>query len=130
MSRISPAVDAAQLPAAFVRAFNSGDAHAVERLYEPGAVFVAQPGELLAGDKRLRATAEFLRLGVPIAITLRHAYVTGDLALLIGDFVIDGTGPDGAPVHLSGTATDVARRGADGYWRYVISNPPGVEDEP
>jgi ketosteroid isomerase-like protein len=53
--------------------------------------------------------------------------VSGDLALLIGDFVIEGTGPDGAPVHQKGTATDVARRGTDGGWRYVIDNPPGTD---
>jgi hypothetical protein len=29
-------------------------------------------------------------------------------------------------VDLHGTATDVARRGADGAWRYVIDNPFGT----
>lgn len=63
---------------------------------------------------------------MPISVTPRHTYVAGDLALLIVDWVIDGTGPDGARVHLEGTATDVARRGADGCWRYVIDNPFGT----
>lgn len=119
--------DPAKLPGVFADAFNTGDAAAVERLFEPDAVFVTVPGELVSGAARRRATADFLRLGVPIAITVRHCYVCGDLALLIGDFVIDGTGPDGTHVHLEGTATDVARRGADGCWRYVIDNPPGTD---
>jgi hypothetical protein len=25
-------------------------------------------------------------------------------------------------MHIEGTATDVARRGADGLWRYIIDN--------
>lgn len=74
-----------------------------------------------------QATSSFLALGVPIEISLRHTYVYDDTALLIGDFVIDGAGPDGERVHIEGTATDVARRGPDGLWRYIIDNPPGVE---
>ncbi|WP_404800227.1 YybH family protein [Actinomadura algeriensis] len=58
----------------------------------------------------------------------RHCHTTGDLALLIVDWTIEGTGPDGEPVHIRGTATDVARRGNDGYWRYAIDNPFGVDD--
>lgn len=124
---MSGVTDPAKLPGVFADAFNSGDPGAVERLFEPDAVFVTEPGELVSGDKRRQATGDFLLLGVPIAITLRHTYVSADIALLIGDFVIHGTGPDGAEVHLEGTATDVARRGADGYWRYVIDNPPGTD---
>lgn len=124
---MSEVTDPATLPGVFADAFNSGDADAVERLFEPDAVFVTEPGRLVSGDERRAATGEFLRLGVPISITVRHSYVSGDIALLIGDFVIHGTGPDGNPVHIEGTATDVARRGADGCWRYVIDNPPGTD---
>ncbi|MFI7698427.1 hypothetical protein [Nonomuraea sp. NPDC049480] len=45
------------------------------------------------------------------------------------DWVIRGTDGDGQPVHIEGTATDVARRGEDGRWRYVIDNPFGVRQE-
>jgi ketosteroid isomerase-like protein len=123
---MSDVTDPAKLPGVFADAFNSGDADAVERLFEPGAVFVTEPGHDVSGAARRAATGEFLRLGVPIAITVRHTYVSDDIALIIGDFVIHGTGPDGSAVHLEGTATDVARRGADGSWRYVIDNPPGT----
>ncbi|MCK7626972.1 DUF4440 domain-containing protein [Streptomyces sp. RS10V-4] len=96
------------------------------RVCEPGAVFVPEPGRALRGAEGDRAQSAFQGLGVPISVTPRHTYVAGDLALLIVDWVIDGTGPDGARVHLEGTATDVARRGADGCWRYVIDNPFGT----
>ncbi|MPY49975.1 YybH family protein [Streptomyces acidicola] len=119
--------DPAQLPSAFVEAFNARDLVAIDRLFEPEAVRVLQPGVVVTGDGRRRATSSFLALGIPIRISLRHAYVYDDTALLIGDFVIDGTKPDGEDVYIEGTATDVARRGADGLWRYIIDNPPGVE---
>lgn len=47
-------------------------------------------------------------------------------ALLIVDWSIEGTGSDGNGVDFEGTAADVARRGADGRWRYVIDNPFGT----
>ncbi|MFE1417023.1 YybH family protein [Streptomyces sp. NPDC058746] len=56
----------------------------------------------------------------------RHTYTSGDLALLIVDWSIGGTGPDGAAVRLAGTATDLARRGADGLWRYLVDDPFGT----
>ncbi|MEE1828095.1 DUF4440 domain-containing protein [Streptomyces sp. BE20] len=118
--------DPARLPAAFVAAFNTGDRAAVEELFEPGAVLVDRPGTPLTGDDRRAATGRFLALGLPIRITLRHCYENGDLALLIGDYLIEGEGPDG-PFRSEGTATDVARRGADGRWRYAIDNPPGTD---
>src|SRR5262245_12396270 len=124
---MSGVTDPAKLPGVFADAFNSGDAAAVERLFEPGAVFVTEPGQVVSGGERRRATGDFLQLGVPIAITVRHSYVSADIALLIGDFVIHGIGPDAKPVHVEGSATDVARRGADGCWRYVIDNPPGTD---
>ena len=48
---------------------------------------------------------------------VRHSYVVDDIALLIVDWSVGD---------LAGTATDVARRGADGVWRYVIDNPAGI----
>jgi ketosteroid isomerase-like protein len=124
---MSDVTDPAKLPGVFADAFNAADAEAIEHLFEAGAVFVTEPGQLVSGDARRAATGDFLKLGVPISITLRHCYVSTDIALLIGDFVIHGTGTDGNPVHIEGTATDVARRGADGCWRYVIDNPPGAD---
>ncbi|MBG0818859.1 DUF4440 domain-containing protein [Planomonospora sp. ID82291] len=117
------------VPAVFAERFNSGDAQAVAEVYEGGAVFVAEPGAALTGEELHAANARFMDLGVPITVRPRHVYAAGDLALLIVDWVIDGTGRDGRPVRVEGTATDVARRGRDGYWRYAVDNPFGVRAE-
>ncbi|WP_233525821.1 YybH family protein [Actinomadura spongiicola] len=113
------------VPLAFADRFNSGDANALAEMYEDDAVFVPEPGKPLAGADGLAANVSFMELGVPITVRPRHAYTTGDVTLLIVDWVIDGVDRTGRPVHIEGTATDVARRGPDGHWRYVIDNPFG-----
>ncbi|XNL31537.1 DUF4440 domain-containing protein [Longispora sp. K20-0274] len=118
--------DPEQHPAAFAAAFNTGSLAAVERVYEECAVFVPSPGQPLTGEHRVGALVGFLGLGLPISVEVRHAYVVDDIALMIVDWVIDGPGPDGEHTRMEGTATDVARRGADGMWRYIIDNPFGT----
>ncbi|MEU9714005.1 DUF4440 domain-containing protein [Streptomyces sp. NPDC047976] len=115
-----------EVPAVFAERFNSGDAAALAEVYEDGAVLVARPGAPVTGAELLAANGRLQDLGVPISVRPRHVYRNGDLALLVVDWVIDGTGRDGAAVHVEGTATDVARRGPDGRWRYVIDNPFGA----
>jgi ketosteroid isomerase-like protein len=118
--------DVAEHPHVFARAFNSGDPAAVEAVYETDGLLVPQPGLPVTGNARAEANKRLMDLGLPIEVRPRHVYVNGDLALLIVDWTISGTGPDGQPVHVEGTATDVARRGPDGFWRYAIDNPMGT----
>lgn len=101
----------------FASAFNSQDPDAVEAVYEPGGLFVPEPGKIVTGDARKAANQRFLDLGLPIELKPRHVYEHDGIALLIVDWTI-------GDVH--GTATDVARKGADGRWRYVIDNPFGT----
>ncbi|KUJ66744.1 hypothetical protein ACZ90_34015 [Streptomyces albus subsp. albus] len=121
-------VAAEDLPAVFAARFNSGDPRAVAELYEPGAVFVPPTGPVARTPEEIgRANAAFLGLGLPITVSPRAVHRTADgLALLLVDWEIAGTGPGGEPLRVTGTATDVARRGADGRWRYAIDNPFGT----
>lgn len=102
---------------AFADAFNAGNAHAVDAVYEPGGLFVPEPGHTVTGAARHAANQRFLDLGLPIDLKPRHVYEHDGIALLIVDWTIG---------EVRGTATDVARRGADGRWRYVIDNPFGI----
>ncbi|MBB5905988.1 YybH family protein [Actinoalloteichus hymeniacidonis] len=117
---------AGEHPFVFASAFNSGRSEAVEAVYEPNAVLIAQPGAPASGAQRAAGNQRLLDLGLPIRLTPRHVYEVDDLALLIVDWVIEGTDADGSEVRVEGTATDVARRGEDGRWRYVIDNPFGT----
>ncbi|MBK1785640.1 YybH family protein [Prauserella cavernicola] len=121
-SSVHLTTDPAQHPFAFAAAFNAG---VPELVYEQGAVFVRPDGVTVTGAELHRANAELAARGAPITVRPRRVEVAGDVALLIVDWIIDG-----ADLHLEGTATDVARRGADGYWRYAIDNPMGVRASP
>ncbi|MBG0716659.1 nuclear transport factor 2 family protein [Microbacterium sp. 2C] len=115
-----------QQPHVFATAFNTGDPDAIERVYEQAGVFISIPGNPSTGADRREANARMASLGVPIEVKPRHVYVADDIALLIVDWTIAGTTPDGEEVNIQGTATDVARRGDDGTWRYIIDNPFGT----
>ncbi|MFI6738397.1 YybH family protein [Nonomuraea sp. NPDC050451] len=114
-------------PAArFVAAMNAGDPQAIDHVYEDDAVLVPVPGHPVTGPARLAANQHLQSFGLPIEARPRHAYVAGDIALLIVDWSMRGTARDGTEIDMSGTATDVVRRGPDGRWRYVIDNPHGT----
>ncbi|KAA2254905.1 DUF4440 domain-containing protein [Solihabitans fulvus] len=116
------------VPDVFADRFNTGDLAGVLEVYEPDALFAPSPGTVLRDTALRSAIEEFLALGLPITVTTRHALAHEDIALLIVDWSIRGTGPGGEPVDITGTATDVARRGEDGRWRYVIDNPFGTAE--
>ncbi|WP_336670960.1 YybH family protein [Tsukamurella sp. USMM236] len=116
-------------PDVFAAAFNSGDPAALERVYEPSAVFIPREDTAVTGDERRSANTALQSLGVPIRIAVKQVHVFDDaLALLIVDWQIVGRTAAGDDVDVRGTATDVARRGRDGRWRYVIDNPFGVAE--
>ena len=125
-SHVSLATTAADHPAAFARAFNSGDPQKIELMYEESSTFVSSPGTPHFGQDRFSANASFQALGLPLELQLRHLYAAGDIALLIVDWSISGTTSKGELINIRGTATDVARRGDDGFWRYLIDNPFGT----
>ena len=117
--------DAEKVTELYVRAFNSGDAAAVNSLYTEEAVAVWEPGSTLTGQARREHVVEFLARGATMRAKNRQTFVTSDTALLIVDWSIDTTDPDGSQVHLTGTGVDVLRLGEDGKWRYAIDDPYG-----
>jgi len=115
------------VPGVFAERFNGGDLAAVLEVYEPDAVLIPEPGTAVRGESLRGALKQHLDLGLPITATPRQVVVSGDIALVVVDWNIKGADPQGKPFSLTGTATDVARRGSDGCWRYVIDNPFGTQ---
>lgn len=110
-----------------VERFNSGKVSAMLGLYAPDAVLIAKDGRTVTERTEIAAELERdLRLGLPLEAKARHVFVAGDIAQIVVDWSISGTGPDGKHVHLGGSASDIARRGADGRWQYVIDNALGT----
>ena len=118
-----------QHPRVFAAAFNSGDPDRVEQVYEPDGVLMTEAGQALSGAARRDANTGLMVLGLPIRVEPRSVSVNGDLALLVVDWTITGRSAEGREVDVRGTATDVARRGPNGYWRYAIDNPWGTSTQ-
>jgi ketosteroid isomerase-like protein len=98
--------------ASLLERFNSGKISTLMTLYDSEAVLVAQDGRTVTDRIEIAAELERdMRLGLPLEAKARHVFVTGDIAEIVVDWSIDGTGPDGEHVHLGGSASDVARRG-------------------
>jgi len=110
-----------------VERFNSGKVEVMMALYAPEAVFIAKDGRTITDRTEIAAQLERdLKLGLPLEAKARHVFVADDIAQIVLDWSIDGTGPDGKYVHLGGSASDILRRGADGLWRYIIDNNQGT----
>jgi ketosteroid isomerase-like protein len=63
----------------------------------------------------------------PTLTLQKHKVVAGgDIALSMDTWTLTGTGPDGQPVSMEGTAVEVLRQQSDGRWLYVIDNPWGT----
>ena len=110
-----------------IERFNSGKVEAMMALHAPESVFIANDGRTITDHAEIAARLEQdLTLGLPLKAKVRHVFVADDIAQIVVDWSIDGTGPDGKQVHLGGSASDVVRRGADGFWRYLIDNNQGT----
>lgn len=97
---------------------------ALVALYEPAAVFVPKPGVVLSGQTAIgNALADLLTLSPIMETQVREVHQADDIALVIVEWKLRGTAPDGAAVTQSGQSADVLRRQSDGTWRVLIDHP-------
>ena len=113
---------------AFAEAVSSGEVERVLALYEPEALLAPRPGERASGLEEIRAALdELLALGGTMTSRNVWCMQVGELALLQGEWHLNGTAPDGSPVELSSRTAEVVRRQADGSWLYVIDHAFGAD---
>jgi uncharacterized protein (TIGR02246 family) len=108
-------------------AFNAGDLTAALSFFEPNATLVAQPGQIVQGKEPI---AQVLGGFMALKGAIKHApgalVIRGeDVALIIANWTLNGTGPDGNPLTLTGQTADVVRKQPDGSWLLAIDNPFG-----
>jgi uncharacterized protein (TIGR02246 family) len=117
-----------QVLESIVHGINSGDLESLMPLYENDAAFATEPGSLAHGGTGVReALTGFISMDGTLDLEVTRVLEADDLALVMGVWSFDGTGPDGEPVRLESRNADVLRRQADGTWRFVIDNPWGTD---
>ena len=117
-----------QVLESIVTGINSGDLESLLPLYESEAAFATQPGSLAAGAPGIGAALNgFIAMQGTLDLEVTRGLEVDDLALVVGVWSFDGTGPDGEPVRLEAKNADVLRRQSDGTWRFVIDNPWGTD---
>jgi ketosteroid isomerase-like protein len=121
--------DLKQLASAFEKAATSGDLDWLEAMYDAEAVFVTGPdSEPARGPAAIREVMAGLLAAKP-SMKFEHVYmyVHGDLALMRGKWTLTSRAADGSESTQSGSSVEVARKGSDGLWRYVIDHPWGAD---
>ena len=121
------ATTAKQVHELFVARFNAQDADGIIALYEPEAVILPPDApEAVSGHAAIRAVLDgLLALKGKMENTIVRVIERQDIAILYSRWTLSGTGPDGTPVSVGGTTSDVVRRQRDGRWLFAIDNPLG-----
>jgi len=111
-----------------VEEFNIGNISFLMTLYEKEACFASKPGQVAKDVESIRkAFQSLIDMGCKLKNKPKRVLLASDLALLITEWSINGTEPDGKPINLTGRGTVVLRRQSDDTWLIVIENPWGTD---
>jgi ketosteroid isomerase-like protein len=123
-----PARTPEELDALFAPALTAGNLDGLLALYERNATLVAQPGYTVTGTAGIREALQGFIAMKPTLTILETKTIaqTDEIALTSSTWRLAGTGSDGHPLTMSGQSAEVARRQADGTWRFVIDSPWGL----
>ena len=113
-----------EIHALFQSAFNVGDIEALISLYEPDAILMVD-GKQVIGRENIRAAFHsILSAGVQMTLTTRSIIESrAGLALLHGEWVVQGTTANDPQLTTKGFSTEVVRQQPDGTWLFIIDNP-------
>jgi ketosteroid isomerase-like protein len=112
-----------------VEEFNKGNISFLMTLYEKDACFASKSGQVVKNPESIRRTLQsFIDMGTKLEARVKRVLQANDLTLLITEWTINGTEPDGKPINLTGRGTVVLRRQSDGVWLIVIENPWGTDN--
>ncbi|MFE4712305.1 MULTISPECIES: YybH family protein [unclassified Paenibacillus] len=108
------------------RLFPTGDLDKLLTLYDPEAVFVAQPGVVVKGWNAVReGLSQMIELNLEFELTPKKVLEFEDTALVISKWTMKD--PLSGEVRVQGQSSDVVRRQPDGTWVLIIDNPHGLE---
>lgn len=108
-----PAHEPNDLATFFIERANAGDVDGLVALYEPDAVLAFPPGHVAHGHDEIRAVYEQFVAHAPVLAPGRvHDALVGDDLALTASTLTSGE-----------LVVEVARRQADGSWRWVLDQP-------
>jgi len=109
----------------FEEAYNDRDLDRLVSLYEVNAMLAAAPGIIARGHAEIRtALVQYMAAGRSIEMETTLVLDTGEgLAMLNGKWHLNGIGPDGAPIEMNGSNSELVRRQPDGRWLFLVDNP-------
>jgi ketosteroid isomerase-like protein len=111
-----------------VEEFNKGNVSFLMTLYEKDACFASKPGQIVKDLESIRQNLQsFIDMGGKLEARAKRVLQASDLALIITEWSINGTEPDGKPINLTGRGTVILRQQSDGTWLMVIENPWGTD---
>jgi len=114
-----------------ITAINSGNLDAAVALYEPSAILLSPEGQPARGAAELRAALDgFIAMKPKLESQTERVFESGDLALYLSRWSLQGKDPTGKSITLAGESTDVLRRQAGGNWLVAIDNPWGAKTLP
>lgn len=104
---------------------NAGDLEGIVALYEPDATLVTQDAGTIVGRTAIREYFQgMIAMKVVIDMGTYRVVPAGDgLAVVHHDWTATVTAPDGTSFPMSGKATEVVRRQADGSWLFALDDP-------
>jgi ketosteroid isomerase-like protein len=111
-----------------VEEFNRGNISFLMTLYEKEACFASKLGQVAKDVESIcKAFQSLIDMGCKLKSKPKRVLLASDPALLINEWSINGTEPDGKPINLTGKGTVVLRRQSDDTWLIVIENPWGTD---
>jgi ketosteroid isomerase-like protein len=111
-----------------VQEFNNGNIGFLMTLYESDACLAVKPDQVVRGLENIRRGMQgFIDAGGKLEARVKRVLQANELILMITEWSINGTEPDGKPINLTGRGTVVLRRQADGGLLIVIENPWGTD---
>jgi ketosteroid isomerase-like protein len=111
-----------------VQEFNKGNIDFLMTLYEKDACFASKAGQVVRDLESIRRILQgLIDMGGKLEARVKRLLHSSNLALLITEWSLSGTEPDGKPINLTGRATIVLRSQSDGTWLMIIENPWGTD---
>lgn len=107
--------------------FRAGDLDGLLSLYEVNAVLCPAPGMLLKGHAKIRDQMKaLLTLQGELAATQLSCVQQDDLAMLHARWTFKGKDAAGNAVDIGGHSSKLARKDAEGSWRYLMDLPAAL----